>query len=443
MSLYGADQSIWTSGKRPGRLYNQLPIPACDSAHGSLLRGGSLRWRGRHHVHPAASRSGRGPLASCLSRFSVDISLSMLFITGSTGFIGGALAARLIETAHWQRALFLVRAADRAEGRARLADNLRLHGIAEEQLQRLQAEQIICGDLTGVSRWIDDPRLAQVEDVVNSAALASFGNHRSIFPTNVEGVLEMAHGLMRRRRLRRFIQIGTGMSCGRDAPRPVSEDYRPAEDVQHYLDYTASKHEAEQRLQRELPDLPLVIARPSIVVGHTRLGCAASGSIYWVFRLARALQAFPCELDQKIDVIPVDYCAEALQLLLEKPTLKYSTYHISSGQSRSCTFGQIDEAISLGTGQKRMSRYRQTHYENFLKMQDSFKDLIGPCNKRIVLKAIRSYGYFAAEEVLFDNSRLIEEGMMPPEPLINYVNLCEKTSKDILISQQMKYDYKT
>jgi nucleoside-diphosphate-sugar epimerase len=102
----------------------------------------------------------------------------------------------------------------------------------------------------------------------------------------------MAHGLCRGRKLRRFIQIGTGMSCGRNAPRPVSEDY-PGDDVEHYLDYTASKYEAEQRLRTELPELPLVVARPSIVVSHTELGCAASGSIYWVFRLARALQAFP------------------------------------------------------------------------------------------------------------------------------------------------------
>lgn len=367
----------------------------------------------------------------------------MLLLTGSTGFIGGALAARLIRTPRWERSLFLVRSANRNEGRARLAANLRLHGVSEDELQRLSPDQILCGDLTGVERWIDDPRLLQVSDVVNSAALASFGSHRSIFPTNVDGVLAMAHGLSRGRPLRRFIQIGTGMSCGRNAPRPVSEDYSPADDVEHYLDYTASKYEAEQRLRTELPELPLVIARPSIVVGHTELGCAASGSIYWVFRLARALQAFPCELDQKIDVIPVDYCAEALHLLLEKPTLKYAAYNISSGPNHACTFGEIDEAISVGTGEKKMSRYRQTHYDSFLQMQDRFKDLIGPCNKRIVLKAIRSYGYFAAEEVLFDNQRLIEEGMRPPQPLTDYVTLCERTSKDILIAQQMKYDYKT
>ncbi|MFX5937779.1 NAD(P)H-binding protein, partial [Acinetobacter baumannii] len=79
----------------------------------------------------------------------------------------------------WERSLFLVRSANRNEGRARLASNLRLHGVSEDELQRLSPDQILCGDLTGVERWIDDPRLLQVSDVVNSAALASFGSHRS------------------------------------------------------------------------------------------------------------------------------------------------------------------------------------------------------------------------------------------------------------------------
>lgn len=365
-----------------------------------------------------------------------------LFITGATGFIGGALAARLILTPRWDKTVFLVRAPHREDGLTRLAHNLRLHGVSECQLDRLKLEQIICGDLAAVDQWINDPRLETIKDVVNSAAVASFGKHPSIFPTNVDGVLAMAHGLSKRTKLHRFIQISTGMSCGMDAPNPVPEDYSPSVDVTHYLDYTASKHESEQRLKSELPDLPLIVARPSIVVGHTTLGCRASGSIYWVFRLARALQAFPCDLEQKIDVIPVDYCAEAIHLLLDKPKLKYTNYNISSGTKCSRSFGEIDQAIAKGAGCKPMSRYRQMPFEEFLKMQDGFKDAIGPCNKRIVLRAIRSYGHFAAEEVLFDNSHLLDEGMKPPTPLAEYAALCEKTSQGILIADQMKFDYK-
>lgn len=193
------------------------------------------------------------------------------------------------------------------------------------------------------------------------------------------------------------------MACGLNAPIPVPESYTPDASALHYLDYTQSKYDAEHRRRTELPRLPLIIVRPTIVVGHTTMGCEASGSIYWVFRLARALRAFPCRLDQKIDVIPVDYCAQAIHHLWSKPTLKHSTYQIASATDRSCTFAEIDKAIALGIGELPMQDYQQAEFEVFVAMQLAFNTLLGPCNKRIVLKAIRSYGYFAAQEVLFSD----------------------------------------
>jgi nucleoside-diphosphate-sugar epimerase len=87
----------------------------------------------------------------------------MLLLTGSTGFIGGALAARLINTLPGALAVPGAFGQSR-RGRTRLASNLRLHGVSEQDLARLSPDQIICGDLTGVERWIDDPRLLQVND---------------------------------------------------------------------------------------------------------------------------------------------------------------------------------------------------------------------------------------------------------------------------------------
>jgi hypothetical protein len=59
-----------------------------------------------------------------------------------------------------------------------------------------------------------------------------------------------------------------------------------------------------------------------------------------------------------------------------------------------------------------------------------------------VAKAIKTYGNFSTLELAFDNQRLIGEGISEPTPLAKYAGLCELTSKDILISEQMKFDYK-
>ena len=366
-----------------------------------------------------------------------------ILITGASGFIGGALAAKLLASNEASDALFLIRSSKPEEGMVRLVNTLRNHGITTEQLLQLRLEQILCGDLNVVNRWIDDPRLNSVENIVSCAALASFGNNAAIWPTNVDGVLNMAHGLSHRCSLRRFIQIGTAMACGVSSPNPVPEGYDAGIETQHFLEYTHSKYEVERRLKEELPNLPLIIARPSIVIGHTKLGCKASGSIFWVFRMALLLKAFPCTLDQKIDVVPVDYCADALYLLLTKPKLKYDSYHISAGEKHSSSFFEIDGAIAKATGRAKIEGYQQKSYEQILKMKDQFKTLLGQCNPRIVAKAIKTYGNFSALELAFDNLRIIEEGMSEPTPLAMYAGLCELTSKGILISEQMKFDYKT
>ena len=103
-----------------------------------------------------------------------------LFITGATGFLGSALAARLIDTDRWNKTLFLVCAPDREAGHQRIAHVLRKHAVPEALLDRLHLEQILCGDLTTVAEWENDPRLESITDVVSSAAVASFNNHKSL-----------------------------------------------------------------------------------------------------------------------------------------------------------------------------------------------------------------------------------------------------------------------
>ena len=119
-------------------------------------------------------------------------------ITGANGFIGGALTAKLFARGEVEDAIFLIRSSKPEEGMLRLANTLRSQGIKTDQLLKLKLEQILCGDLNIVNRWIDDPRLISIKNVVSSAAVASFGNHPSIWPTNVDGVLNMAHGLSHR-----------------------------------------------------------------------------------------------------------------------------------------------------------------------------------------------------------------------------------------------------
>lgn len=369
------------------------------------------------------------------------MSLSRILVTGASGFLGGAVMAQLIQRDDWERCIFLVRAPSPEEGLGRLVENLRRFNIPDAYLWRFSLGNVLCGDLGNVDLFATDPRLAEVTHVINCAAIASFGNNPLIWTTNVDSTVAFAECLMERTRLQRFIQVGTAMVCGPDASSPVFESDEPGKDIRHLVEYTQSKIEAERRL-RQVTGLPLIIARPSIIVGHTQLGCRPSGSIFWVFRMALAMGRFTCDIDERVDVIPVDYCAQALLTLLSKPTLSHDLYHISSGVERSCSFREIDAAIATATNRPRHDHYLRLTYDALAAMKDHFEDYFGPCNKRIMLRAMKIYGDFADLGLLFDNQRLTSEGIELPPRFDTYAGLCATTSGNLTIAEQMMVDFK-
>jgi nucleoside-diphosphate-sugar epimerase len=367
-----------------------------------------------------------------------------ILLTGATGFLGGAVAARMIAEGHAAALCFLVRADNPAQGLQRLRDNLRQHGVDERQGLALSEAQIICGDFLDTA-WLDreTPQLMQIDRVINCAAVASFSKNPNIWPVNVEGTFAFAQVLSRSARLKRFLHVGTAMCCGPQRESPISESWEFPEAAQQLVDYTASKAEIERRLREELPALPLVVARPSIVVGHRSLGCQASGSIFWVFRMGFALESFTCGLDEQIDVIPVDYCAEALIGLTLKPRLGHDLYHISAGHGSACTFAEIDEAFALANGAQPVGeRYRKVDVDDLKSLASRFEARIGPANPRLVLRALRLYSGFADLNYLFDNSRLLEEGIAVPPRFTDYLDVCVKSSSGVSIATQMQWDFK-
>lgn len=365
-----------------------------------------------------------------------------LLLTGATGFLGGAILAELIGQARWSSVLLLVRGADAADGRRRIVETLRKWDVAPEFCARVSTKQVLLGDLCGVSKFADDQRLRGVTDVINCAALAGFGRPPALWPTNVDGTLAFARLLGDVARLRRFVHVGTAMSCGLPAPNVVDENYVPPTDAEHLVPYTQSKVECEERLRAELAGLPLVVARPSIIVGDTRLGCRPSPSIFWVFRMARALGRFTCSLDDHVDVVPADYCARAVLHLLDAPALAHDMYHVSAGPKRSSTFGEIEQAIAEGLGVPPTRNYEQVDYSTIAASQDRFQDLFGPCVESFMLRAIQLYGQYAALDMTFENQRLLAEGMPPPPRFAEYAGLCARTGCDESIAEQMQYDFK-
>src|SRR5205823_11831374 len=111
--------------------------------------------------------------------------------------------------------------------------------------------------------------------------------------------------------------------------------------------YEQTKFEGEQ-LVRSHAGLPFTIMRPSIVVGDRRSGwTAAFNVLYWPLRaVARGIfTAVPAVPSAPVDVVSIDYVADAVHELCEGDGGIGQTYHLTAGQNVS-TFGEIAHAAS-------------------------------------------------------------------------------------------------
>jgi nucleoside-diphosphate-sugar epimerase len=363
-----------------------------------------------------------------------------LLLTGATGFLGGATLARLLQGGPSCCLLLLVRGetADAAATRIRRSVSWFIDPAQVEAA--LQSCQLIHGDLTDAG-CLADHRLDEVTHVLHLAANTSFRSVRGVRHTNILGTLTLAHRMRRVRRLQRFLYVGTAYICGDRPPRIVHEDDYPRPDVRHIVEYTSSKAECEMLLANTAPELPLVVARPSVVMGHTQLGCGPSASIFWFYRTVDLLRRTTFPLEVRDDTIPVDYAAEALLFLLFKDQLRHRRYHVSAGEASAVTWHEIAAAFAACHGERADNPYRQVRFETILAERDRLRPLLGPGDEEHLLMALQIYYRFAETGVeIFDNRRLLEEGMPAPPRLTHYLHRCATLPPDRSVYQQMLDD---
>ena len=369
--------------------------------------------------------------------------MTRILLTGGTGFVGGAVAAELAARGLLAQTVFMVRAATADEGCLRVRETLVRFGTSTGLAAQVTPTQIVCADLTDVTRLTPQAFPEGITHVIHCAALATFSNNPKIWSSNVDGTLAIARSVTARSHLTRWLQVGTAMSCGPGLTSPVFESWEAGtRDDAHLVPYTRSKVAVELAL-REMAEIPLVVARPSIVVGHSRMGCAPSPSIFWVFRMAFALERFTCAPDERIDIIPADWCAQALVELALKPALAHDLYHVSAGQHSSNRFLELDTAYAAAAGTPPIApRYEQVPVDQLRSLVPLFEQRLGKVNRLLILRALTLYGAFAELNYVFDSARLLAEGVPACPPLASYIAECVRTSEGIPMTEQMAHDFK-
>lgn len=229
-------------------------------------------------------------------------------VTGITGFLGGALAERLLDEG------YRVRAAGRKLGR--LERGL-LANPAEDLRSKLDGE--VHFDLGDTSNYAE---VVAGADVVFHVAAWMGGDPDKAVPFNVDATAALVRAA-REAGVRRFVHISSVAVYGLPTGDSVTESH-PLDTTQSDT-YGRTKALGEQAAREAAGDLDLVIVRPSMIYGP-RSRAWTTGMIKL---LKQGLPTLFGRADGHALPIYVDNLLDALILCATHPEAKHDTFHIA------------------------------------------------------------------------------------------------------------------
>lgn len=346
-----------------------------------------------------------------------------IFLTGSTGYIGALIASNLL-TGHSDPLNLLVRAHDQQEAHERLWRSLQLHLDFPRFQELLNSRiQIFRGDLTDARFGLtgdDYARLVRTTDsVIHCAASLNRKSEKSCLNVNLRGTLEviqLAMGARDQHGLRRFSHVSTVAVAGQRANEVIQEDTAIDWTRSDYDPYARTKKFCEHMVRQLLPDVQRTIFRPSIVLGDSRRPETNQFDMVRAFVFLAGLPALPFRPDARIDIVPVDYVADAVATLHQKDKLAHEIYHLSLG-TESETFAQLTESLSKSQG-KRGPMFIPKFEKSTSKMVNALAGRAGKIGGLATL--LKVFLPYLVWDTVFDNARVVEEIGRHPAPFSQY-----------------------
>jgi thioester reductase-like protein len=346
-----------------------------------------------------------------------------ILLTGSTGYIGAHIASNLLAD-HSEPLNLLVRARSEQEARERLWRSLQLHlEFARFEEYFNSRVNIFRGDLTDTHFGLTDDdytRLVRTTDsIIHCAASLNRKSEKSCLNVNLRGTLEVIQLATRARDhhgLRRFSHVSTVAVAGQRLDEVVQEDTAIDWNRSDYDPYARTKKFCEHMVRQLLPDVQRTIFRPSIVLGDSRRPETNQFDMVRAFVFLAGLPALPFRPTARIDIVPVDFVADAVASLHQKERPAHEIYHLSSGTD-SETFVELTDALSKAQG-KRGPVFAPSLEGPSSKMVNALAGRAGKIGGLATLMKV--FLPYLVWNTVFDNSRVVEEMGRRPAPFSQY-----------------------
>jgi long-chain acyl-CoA synthetase len=272
----------------------------------------------------------------------------VILLTGATGFLGTQVARRLLERTDHDL-VALVQAPNQATARRLLLrawwDFPELAKMVGDAATPLTSERTAARVLA-VAGDVREPRLGlepatwyglvgRLTHIIHAGAdLRLTAPLAELRPTNVDGVahvLELARAAHRDHGLARLVHVSTAYVAGL-RPGEVGED--DLTDRWGFANaYEHTKYEGERLVRAAQAELPVTVVRPAMVVGDTRTGAIKTfNTIYVALRLylTGRLRVVPTQPGHRVNIVPVDWVADATLRLTFDPASTGRTVHLTA-----------------------------------------------------------------------------------------------------------------
>ena len=356
-----------------------------------------------------------------------------IFLTGCTGYIGAHIASNLLSD-HSDPLNVLVRAPNIDAAAARLWRSMQLHMDSASFEAHLNSRiRVFTGDLTSQRFGLgeDDYRelVHTTDSVIHCAASLNRKSEKSCLNVNLRGTLEVIQLAMHSRDhhgLRRFSHVSTVAVAGQRTDEVVEEDTAIDWSRSDYDPYARTKKFCEHMVRQLLADVPRTIFRPSIVLGDSRRPETNQFEMVRAFVFLSGLPVLPFRPADRIDIVPVDFVADAVTKLHQKDKPAHETYHLSSGVA-SETFVQLTDALSKAQG-KRGPAYMPKLERPSSKMVNALAGRMGKAGDLATL--LKVFMPYLVWNTVFDNTRIVAEMGRRPHPFSQYCYPLLRFSRD-------------